>query len=354
MVRAFVATPAHAQAQDDHAAARTINGTTFVLPALADSAFVLTEFGFRQGINYQQIPDFPVSSLVRLNLSWVQFEERVDLGLRLTPWLGLYAEGVGSAALGPDTGSLLFEGGGLDFGGKGGVVVRVYRNDRTRSQVAVRAYAGGDEGRTLDIPDFLEAFGVRAANDLSGPVQSATSAKQLAAEIQNGAFALAETNYSNIVFYRTSTVRAGISVHYAQALIGPLTLQVSANLERSRSRQTPYRPVTQEFETLSSTNTAVTFDAVVSASLNRWLIPIGLSAEYASLTTAISVDQAGTHDATTQFVGAGIWYTGRRGVEIGALAFTQRDLQPVHGYGTTEVSGKPVGYSGSLVFRALW
>jgi hypothetical protein len=60
--------PARADAQEDHAAARTIGGTTFVLPALADSAFVLTEFGFRQGINYQQIPNFPVSSLIRLHL----------------------------------------------------------------------------------------------------------------------------------------------------------------------------------------------------------------------------------------------------------------------------------------------
>jgi hypothetical protein len=325
-----------------------------VLPALADSAFVLTEFGFRQGINYQLIPDFPVSSFVRLNLSWVQFEERVDLGLRITPWLGLYAQGVASAALGPDTGSLLFEGGGLDFGGKGGVVVRLYRNEHTRSQVAVRTYAGGDEGRTLDLPDFFEAFGVRGANDLVGPVQSATTTQQLAAELENEVFSLAETNYSNIVFYRTSTVRTGGSVHYAQGLAGPLTVQLAANLERSWNHQTPYRPVLQHFETLSTTSTTATFDAVLSASFNRWLIPVGLSAEYASVTTAISVQGAGARETTTQFAGGGLWYTGRRGVEIGALAFTQRDLQPIAGFETASVSGKPTGYSGSLVFRALW
>jgi hypothetical protein len=34
-------------AQEDHAASRTIGDTTFMLPALADSAFVLTEFGPR-------------------------------------------------------------------------------------------------------------------------------------------------------------------------------------------------------------------------------------------------------------------------------------------------------------------
>jgi hypothetical protein len=53
LAHAIEAAPARAEAQEDHAAARTIGGTTFVLPALADSAFVLTEFGFRQGINYR-------------------------------------------------------------------------------------------------------------------------------------------------------------------------------------------------------------------------------------------------------------------------------------------------------------
>lgn len=75
----------------------------------------------------------------RYNPSWVDFEERVDLAVRITAWLGLYTQGVASVALGPDAASLLFEGGGLDFGGKVGAVFRLYRNDRTRSQVAVRA-----------------------------------------------------------------------------------------------------------------------------------------------------------------------------------------------------------------------
>jgi hypothetical protein len=101
--------------------------------------------------------------------------------------------------------------------------------------------------------------------------------------------------------------------------------RIAANLERSWSHQTPDRPLPQRFETVSTTNTTVTFDADVSASFNRWSIPVGLSAEYASVTTAISVEGGGAREATTQFAGGGVWYTGRRGVEIGALSFTQRD-----------------------------
>jgi hypothetical protein len=337
MAVVVVGMPVTAEAEEDHAASRTIGDATFLLPALADSAFVLTEFGLRQGINYETIPDFPVSSFARYNLSWVEFEERVDLAVRITPWLGLYAQGIASVALGPDAASLLFEGGGLDFGGKGGVVFRLYRNEHTRSQVAVRAYAGGDGGRTLDLPDFLEAVAQRAANGTVNAVQGSATPQQLAGSFENQALSLADTNFSNIVFYRTST------------------LQVAAIVEQSWSWETPYQPSLQDFKTLSATDTAVTFDAVLSASFNRWSVPLGISAEYAGVTEATSVDGTNGNGATTtQNVGGGIWYTGRRGVEIGLLAFTQRSLRPIDGFETTSSSGKPSGYTGAFIFRALW
>lgn len=347
--------PRPAQAQEDHSASRTIGDTTFMLPAMADSAFVLSEFGFRQGINYQQIPGFPVANLARYDLQWVQFEEQADFAVRITPWLGFYAQGVASGALGPDTPSILFQGGGLDFGGKGGVVARVYRNERTRSQVAVRAYGGGDYGRTLDLPDFFEAFAIRAARDVAGIVQHTTNLSQLPGALQNEAFTLADSDYSNVVFYRSSSARVGGSIHYAQALVGPLTMQLAANLEQSWQTQKPFSPTQQTYLTLQTNDTTVTFDAVLSASFMRWWVPLGLSAEYSGVTTATSVSGAHTtHGATTNYVGGGIWYTGRRGVEIGALGFTQRSLSPVPGFATNETSGKPVGYMASLVFRALW
>lgn len=54
------------------------------------------------------------------------------------------------------------------------------------------------------------------------------------------------------------------------------------------------------------------------------------------------------------FFGGGLFYTGRRGLEIGAVAFTRRNLRAQQDYDTDQVSQKPVGYMGSLVFRALW
>jgi hypothetical protein len=310
LVGAIESVPGRAQAQEDHSASRTIGDTTFM--------------------------------------------QRADVAVRVTPWLGVYAEGTASGALGPDTPSLLFEGGGLDFGGKGGIVLRVYRNERTRSQVAVRAYGGGDYGRTLDLPDFFGAFAVRAAHDVAGIIQHTNNVTQLPGELKNEALSLANTDYSNVVFYRSSGARVGGSLHYAQALVGPLTMQLAANVEQAWNQQKPFNPALQDYVTLSTNDTTVTFDAVLSASLMRWWVPLGLSAEYAGVTTARSLSGSHTNGPTTHYVGGGIWYTGRRGVEIGALAFTQRSLSPMPGFATSETSGKPAGYLGALVFRVLW
>jgi hypothetical protein len=342
-----------ASAQEDHAASRTIGGTTFMLPAMADSAFVLTEFGFRQDVSYESIPSFPVASVGLYDLSWVQFEERLDLAVRLTPWLGLYAQGTGSGALGPDTASLAFEGGGLDFGGKLGAAVRLLRSDGMGSQLTFRIYGGGDAGRTLDLLGFAEVLGLRAAREGTAIVAS-TPLMQLPYALENEGLSLASSNYEGVIFYSSSTVRTGASLHYAQVLAGPLTLQVSGELERAWSHEAPYSPTQQRFIALSTVNTTATLDGVLSASFNRQSVPLGVSAEYASVTATSSLQGAGTYGATTQYVGGGVWFTGRRGLEIGVLGFTQRSLRAVTGYETSETSAKPAGYLGSLVFRALW
>jgi hypothetical protein len=346
--------PAPCRAQADHAASRTIGDTTFMLPAWAESAFVLTEFGLREDIEYEQIPNFPVASFGRYDLSWVQFQETVDVAVRLTSFLGVYAEGAASGALGPDTASLLFQGGGLDFGGKGGAVVRLYRNEATRSQVALRVYGGGDSGRTLDLIDFFGAFGIQAARGLQAAVSQSASASQLPAMITNQAIALADTNYSTIVFYRSSSIMTGTSLHYAQALVGPLTVQLSGALERTWGQQRPYDLSLQDFAKLSTTDTTLTFDGVLSYDFNRWSVPVGISAEYSGSKVYRDLNGSGVYVPSTHYFGGGLYFTGRRGVEIGALLFTRRNLKPDSGFETAAISEKPVAYVGSLLFRALW
>jgi hypothetical protein len=56
---------------------------------------------------------------------------------------------------------------------------------------------------------------------------------QLSKALQNEAFTLADSDYSNVVFHRSSAARVGESVHYAQELVGPLTMQLAVDLEQA-------------------------------------------------------------------------------------------------------------------------
>jgi hypothetical protein len=64
-----------------------------MLPATVESAFVLSEFGVRQGIDYAPIPDDAVASLARYALQSVAFQEQVDIALPLTLWPDLRSYG---------------------------------------------------------------------------------------------------------------------------------------------------------------------------------------------------------------------------------------------------------------------
>jgi hypothetical protein len=324
------------------------------LPALEDSAFVLTEFGIRQGITYQQITKFRLGSFVQYRLAWVSFDERIDLGLRIFDWLGLFAEGLGAAAIGIDAPSVLFQGGGFTYGGKGGAVFRLFRSDESRIQVAVRVYGGGVGARSLDLLGFGEAFAVRTGRDLERIVTQTRTVSDLPREARDELSRLASTDYSNVVLVRSSSWTMGASVHLAQVIVAPLALQTTFGIEQAWGQQIPFDSVLQHFVTLTSNDTSLRFGATASFDFNQWGVPIGVSAEYDGEKTYRTIEAASAYVPSSHYFGGGLFFTGRRGLEIGALFFTRRNLHPLPGFGTSAHSDKPVAYQGTLVFRALW
>jgi hypothetical protein len=342
------------RADDDHAASRRIGDTTFMLPALADSAFILTEIGLRQDVSYELIPKFPVGSSVRYDLSWASLDERLDVAVRLRDWLGLYIEGIAAGTVGVDLPSLIFSGGGYAFSGKGGAIVRLFRSESTRTQLSVRGYGGAGTDRSLDLLGLFGAVSVRTGHDLQSIVAQNPALNQLPAIVQNELLSLAGQNYTNVALTRGSWWAVGGSVHLAQGIVGPLTLQVSAGLEETLARSIPYDSTLQDYVTLSSSETSFLFDGVVSLDLSRWAVPLGLSAEYAGQANYGTVAGQAAVIPGSQQVGGGVFYTGRRGLEVGLLGFTSRDLKPLAGFQTTAKSETPTGYVGSFVLRALW
>jgi hypothetical protein len=342
------------RADDDHAASRRIGDTTFMLPALADSAFILTELGLRQDVSYERIPKFPVGGLLRYDLAWASLDERLDVAVRLRDWLGLYVEGVGAGTVGVDLPSLIFSGGGYSFSGKGGVVARLFRSESSRTQLSVRAYGAAGTDRSLDLLGLFGAVSIRTGRDLQAIIAQPHDLSQLPAIVQNELLSLASQNYTNVALTRGSWWAVGGSVQLAQGIAGPLTLQVSAGLEETLARSIPFDPTLQNYVTLSSSETSFLFDGTLSLDLSRWAVPLGVSAEYAGQANYGTVAGQAAVIPGAQQIGGGVFYTGRRGLEVGLLGFTSRDLKPLQGYQTAAMSETPTGYVGSFVLRALW
>jgi hypothetical protein len=341
--------------EEDHAASRRIGGVTFLLPALGDSAFLLTELGLRQGVTYEQVGSFPVSSFSRYTLRWAALNEQINFSLRLTEWLGVFVEGDGSATIGLDMPSLAFSpNGGYAYGGRGGVAIRVFREERSRTQIVLRSYGAATSGRTLDLLGLFGAVSVREANDLLQIVSQTHDVAQLPGAVQNELYGLASTNYTNVVLQRTASWTLGSSLSLAQAVVGPLTFQESFAIEQTLGNEVPFDPTLQDYVTLRSHDVSLLFDAVLSADFISWGVPLGVSAEYAATKTYRNIQGVNVYVPSSQNVGGGLFYTGRRGLEVGAMAFTTRNLKPLPGFDTTETSDKPVGYAGYLVLRALW
>ena len=327
------------RADDDHAASRRIGDTTFLLPALADSAFIVTELGLRQDVGYERIPQYPVGTSARYDLSWASLDERLDVAVRLRDWLGLYIQGVAAGTVGVDLPSLIFSGGGYTFSGKGGVVARLFRSDSSRTQLSVRAYGAAGTDRSLDLLGLFGAVSVRTSRDLQSTAAQNPSSSQLQAIVQNELLSLASQNYTDVALTRGSWWAVGGSVHLAQAIAGPLTLQVSAGLEETLSQSIPFDPNSQHYVTLSSSETSFSFDG---------------TAEYTEQANYGTVSGRTAVTLGSQQVGGGVFYTGRRGLQVGLLGFTSRDLKPITGYQTVAVSENPTGYMGSFVLRARW
>jgi len=344
-----------AAAYDDHAASRSINGVRFLLPALSDSAFVMTEFGLRQGVAYESVGNFPLSSAYTTHLHWVALNEQATLSLRIAPWLAVFTEVNGSASFGLDVPSLAFSTkDGFSYGGRAGLAVRVVKIDHTRTQVTLRGYGSKSWGRTLDLMNLFGAVSVRAANDLVQKVAQTRDLAQLPLLVRNELYALASSNYTNVVLERDSSWSLGYGVYLAQGIVGPLTLQGSFGFEHTRANEVPFDSELARFVRLGSHDLSLIGDAVLSADFSSWGLPVGISAEYAANKTFRTVAGAHVYVPSTQNIGGGLFYTGRRGLELGALLFTARNLKPLPGFETAQMSEKPIGYSGYFVLRALW
>ena len=85
---------------------RMLDGHTFLYPVLHAGPFITTYYGVALGVYDESIPSVPIPGFRTTDLSLIGVTATANLGVKITDWLGIEAQGRALAVLG-STGSRL-------------------------------------------------------------------------------------------------------------------------------------------------------------------------------------------------------------------------------------------------------
>jgi hypothetical protein len=330
---------------------RMLAGHTFLYPALHAGPFITTNFGVAHGVYEESIPAVPIPGSRTTDLSVIGVTSTANLGIKITDWLGIEAQGRALAVIGNSGQSIIYAGGQLNAGGFAAPIVRIARIDATGTQISARAQIGELAGESLEIPRLL----VLARGAVTGAVQNTpdptAAARAIGGALLNGGF-------PRVILAEADTFGLNASIEAAQALGEMFGLQGAVTVQRRVNGLTFRDPVAGDFrESATRWDMLVDFSAEWDAmSLH---VPIAAMLEYElnARLTGSGNEELEEDDTTTHTFGAGIYYSGRPNLQVGLFAATIRNLRKVAG---TTVAGGP-GFSGTpnaqylqMVIRYVW
>jgi hypothetical protein len=322
--------------EDDEVGDRTLRGHTFIFPLLQSTAFVTTHFGIRNGFALVIFPDVPVGSLGTFDLKETGIVQNFDLGIKIVDFLGLFAVGSGEVVTGVDVPSLVLSQNSFSASGEAGAIVRLLRLEETGTQVAVRASIGAGTGRALSVVTLV-------TNILNGNQRSVN-------DVLKG-------DVGKYLLVPESTVTYAFALNAAQVITRNFSLQASLELRHGDQTTSPYDPtvnanVDQTVGTTSLTpSLAFTADGAPSG------LPVALMIEYSVIDSFYSLPSGPGTSSVGNFLGLGLYYTGRRHLQVGLGGAFQFGLQPMEGAdanGHPASSGTPAVYDGQFILRYVW
>jgi len=335
---AFVSATGSASADD----ARTMRGHTFPRPISEDSAFLPTTIGFRQGLLYLDSGELRLLGTPRPVVRAVALET-MDVSVKVLDWLAVGATGDLQAQLVASEAALATSSSYFSGGVRFGPSFRALRVASTGTQLTFRPYAQFSYGAVVDIASVLTQLEERAITEASAPPASAAEGVALAAQLQN--------QLLRAVVSPLQRKAWGGSLHVAQALTPELGVQVSYGLKRERFVATSFdlnrgQLPEEYFRSLTHVVTAAfSFDGV------RLGVPIAVLGEVVVAGGTLSAEATSRARAldTTVLTGVGVYYSGRRTLQVGVHAAKEYGLSPlVTAFGTT---GTPDAYYGQFSLR---
>ncbi len=311
---------------DDH----TLKGHTFLNPMLQSTAFVTTHFGISQGVAFMKVPRV----LGPLGLSQSGLTQAVDSGVHLGEAIGVYATTKGEVSIGTDPQSLILLDNTFSISGEGGIVVRIARIEQSGTQLAVRVGAGAGSGRAMDVDGLINALD--SGND------------RTLQQVLNG-------KIGPYIFRPQATATLVGSLLAAQTLTPSFSLQASFEGRRTATTDSPLDGATGTRVDQTSKTTDLAGAVALTADGAPSGFPLGAIAEY-RLTGSVTDGGDGWEEMQHE-VALGLYYTGRRNLQLGISGSTRLGLKPVPGFddqGNAAMSGTPWTLGGQFIFRYVW
>ncbi|MET0341148.1 MAG: hypothetical protein ABW252_09100 [Polyangiales bacterium] len=320
---------------------RLLGGHRYIPPMLQRSAFVLTHFGVRQGVELFVVPDVALD-FGKDDLRAAGITQTFGLDLKVLEFLGVYASGTGTVTSGIDSASAFEIGADVQGSFEAGAVLRLARLEPVGTQVSLR-FGGGMMFETdYDLDQFVEA-----ARQATG--------SQVANIRRSQALALLITPSRGATF-------AG-ALHVAQTLIQQVGLQMTVGVRSVQRTSEPFdlargrRGEESIDELLVDASFALSFDAATLG------VPLAIMPEYQILHDAVrSETDDGTKSELTynsHYAGVGLYYSGRPNLVLGlgyrvALNLEQDRLQWNANDGTPRTSGTPSKQQAHFVIGYVW
>ncbi|MCY1023645.1 hypothetical protein [Pyxidicoccus sp. MSG2] len=327
-----------AEAPECHTAAdsRKLGGHTFQFPILQQSAFVTTNVGLREGLARYDVPDLPIGSVGATDVLLTGVQQTLDLSFSITDWLGVAGFARGTIITGANARSLLVDGASVELIGQAGAIVRVWRNERSGTQVSVRGNFGYQNGKEVTVLPLVTSV-------LNSPGLTLEE--------------LILGNLGRFLLVPATETSVNGGAYLAQSFSRTFSLQASANGEYAWRERNPFDSEAGDRLTQKTHAARVNLGAALTADFAPHGVPVAVMGEY--LFTTGQETEARLPDRTlkSSTVALGVYYSGRPNLQVGLGAVTTLNAAPRIGFdadGNPLESDTPTLSYGQLILRYIW
>jgi hypothetical protein len=307
---------------------RVIKGHVFIFPNFVASSIVASYVGVRVVLGASDASNVPIATGETANIDSLTLNEGFDLGIKITDWFGLYATGGVRSLIGTNLKALTYAGATYDIGAGGGAIVRLFRSDKSGSQLSARlsgSYANGQFSSLLPI--------------FQNPAASAVAA------LQGDLGSSIKTPFSSVGY-------SG-ALAFAQSFGRFFGLQAAGGFGGSHITSEPYIQAQKSRNNDTVDDFTYSIGAALSFDFNAWQVPIAIMPEYLLAREASSATIRGAGDFdTVHTVALGAYYSGRKTLQLGLAVSTRLSVSPL--ITPQGQSDAPNQTSGHFVLRYIW